>query len=165
MGLPKACVKQLNHGFTVAEAIVVMGLLALAGSWGLFSGTETYRGNLFGRDCDMVIASLQRARNLAVDNVCLGSECINGKPHGVHFDPTENKIVIFQGDDYAGRDQLADEIIEFESKTVYVDDPIGPDVIFDRLSGDSIFQSVILKNGFGQVATIMVNNVGRIDWQ
>lgn len=143
----------------------MMGLLALIGSWGLFSGMETFRGNLFRGDRDMAVASLRRARSLAIDNICLGAGCIDGKSHGVHFDPEEKRIVIFQGVDFIGRNQAVDEIIKFGDSAVYVDSPFAFDIVFERLSGDSIARAAVLKDDRGHVSTISINSSGRIDWQ
>ena len=73
------------RGFTMIEILVVIGLFAIAGGFALWVSMESYRGSSFFADRDMFVAVLQRARAEAVNNVCLGAGCTDGKPHGVHI--------------------------------------------------------------------------------
>jgi Tfp pilus assembly protein FimT len=160
--------------------LIVMGLLATIGSLGLFMSMESLRGGSFRNDRDMAVSALQRARSLAVNNMCAGTVtsdaslclqpnyCCDGKPHGVHFysraDSNKGKIVIFQGASFSGRDMAADETIEFENKTVYADAAASVDIVFERLNGNASSTTVTIKDGVGRSSDIDVNSEGRIDW-
>lgn len=141
-----------------------MGLLSIIGSLGLFISMEILRGGSFRNDCDMVVAALWRARSLAVNNMCLGSSCTEGQPHGAHFDPIKKEVVIFQGGGYNASDPV-NEAIPFDNKTVYVDAFSSIDIIFARVSGNTVTTTIILKDGAGHISTIETNSEGRIDWQ
>ena len=80
------------------------------------------------------------------------------------FDPSKKEVVIFQGDNY-GENDLADEIISFDSKTTRVDATSTIDTVFERIDGDAIPASVILKDSVGDKSIIEVNSEGRINWQ
>ena len=166
MALPKAFIN--NRGFTLIELSVTMGLLVILGSLGLFMSMDSMRSGAFRDDRDTAVSGLQRARSLAVNNMCFGATCTEGVPHGVRFypkgDPNESKFVIFQGVDYDHRESSADEIIEYNNRTTYVDDSSIIDIVFDRLSGNAITKSVTLKDNAGHASIIDINSEGRIDW-
>ncbi len=186
MELHKICARK--NGFTVIEICIVMALLAIVGALGLFMSMESLRGGAFRNDRDMVVSALQRARSLAVNNMCVGTipsdanlcsqpnHCCDGKSHGVHFysktDPNKGKIVIFQGLSFSSRDTAIDEAIEFDNKTVYVDTATSMDIIFERLNGNATSTnitnatstSVTITDGMGHSSVVEVNSEGRIDW-
>ena len=164
MELPKTCINKRNSGFTVLEVMVVMGLLAAIGSLSLFMGMESFRGGSFRNDRDMVVDSLRRARSMAINSVCSGSGCGDGKSHGVHFDPDKKGIILFQCDNYDAIDS-SNEAIPFDNKTVYIDASSSVDIIFERLSGNSTTTNVILKDSANHISTIGINSAGRVDWQ
>jgi Tfp pilus assembly protein FimT len=171
MASPKTSTRNLNSGFTLLEMCMVVGLLAITGSLGLFMGMEILRGAAFRNDRDAAVSALQRARSLAVNDMCFGASCTEGKPYGVHFDPGKKEVVIFQGASYS-EGAATNEAIPFDSKTVGVDasSAVDGNIVFDRLSGDLITfdsatsTSVILTDGLGHNSVIEVNSEGRIDW-
>ncbi|UMX47483.1 MAG: hypothetical protein L7H18_03460 [Candidatus Nealsonbacteria bacterium DGGOD1a] len=164
MESPKVCISKPNQGLTMIEVCLAMGLLAIIGSLGLFMSSEILRGGSFHSDRDMVVGVLRRARSLAVNNVCSGAGCADGKSHGVHFDPAKREIVIFQGGGYSASDP-ANETILFDNKTVYIDASSSVDIIFDRISGNSTATTIILKDGAGHISAVETNSEGRIDWR
>jgi len=145
------------------EITIVVCLLAMVGAAGLSIGID-FSKDSFRSDRDMAVASLQKARSLAINNVCLGSGCVDGKSHGVHFDPAARSVVIFQGEDFSGRDQSVDEVIEFGARPVHIEDSSAFDVVFERLSGDSFARSITMDDGRGRYSMISINGLGRIDW-
>jgi hypothetical protein len=122
---------------------------------------------LFSFDADRaaVLAALRRARAMAMNSVCAGSGCFEAKSHGIHFDPTKKEAVIFQGDDFAGRDYDFDEVIEFENRAVFIEAPAMFDVVFLPPFGNSAASAIILKDDIGRRAEILVSGIGRIDWR
>ena len=142
-----------------------MGLLVIVASLGLFMSMETLRGGSFRNDRNTAVSALQRARSLAINNMCFG-DCDNGKPHGVHFN--SDGVIIFQGENYtAGESE--NETIDFDSKTTTVDASKinNGNIIFKQLSGDLLdasSSSVIIGDGMGHSSEIKVNSEGQIDW-
>ncbi len=150
-------------------------MLAVIAGLSMLVGMNSYRSGSFRNDRDAAVSMLQRARAQSINNVCRGSSCTDGKPHGVRFYPKGNadddKFIIFQGVNFhdTADDALVDEPAQFSSFTVYVDssttDPI--DIIFDRLSGNLLnaaSTSLILKDEAGNTSVIDVNSEGRISW-
>lgn len=163
--------RRFSAGFTVLEIMMVMALLMILSSLGLFMSMESLRGGSFRNDRAAVISALQRARSLAVNNMCFGgsSTCNDGKPHGVYFNPGAGGVTIFQIDagktDFNDRDEDADETINFDSRMT--DALEEKTIIFERLSGNSANATttvVTITDGIGHTSEITVNSEGRIDW-
>jgi|GEM_PF-1017554 len=174
-----------NRGFTMLEVIIVMGLLVIVGSLGLFMSMETFRGNSFRNDRDATVSGLQRARSLAVSNMCFGFSpsnqsqcalpdyCCDGKSHGVHFYnkadiAKRGKFVIFQGDNFS-EGAFANEFVSFNNPQVYVDIDSDVNISFARISGNLIPEtatstSVTITDGNSHNSVIEINSEGRIDW-
>ena len=95
-------VGKTRAGMTLAEVIVVMAILSIVAAISLAVSMDSYRGYAFRGDRDMLVAVLQKARSQAINNICRGSSCTNGKPHGVHF-ASPGQYVIFEGTDFADR--------------------------------------------------------------
>jgi Tfp pilus assembly protein FimT len=176
MALPKACVPKTflfdntgarfsSRGFTILEVLIVASLAIIIMALGLAMSMDAFRGFSFRNDRDAAVAALQRARTQAVNNVCLGLVCDDGKKHGIEFDAGKKEFTVFQGDDYASRDTAVDETIKFESSATYVD-PSSTifDIVFDQLSGNATAGKLILKDTAGREAAIEINSVGQIDF-
>lgn len=152
-------------GFTLIELLVIIGMLAIIGTFTLLVSFDSYRQYSFRNDRDLVIASLQRARNQAINNICLGVGCTEGKSHGVHIE--DGQVVIFQTEtDYAGRDLFADEIIPLGGSATSLS---GVDeVVFERLSGKaSVAPSgavLIIADATGRTSEVEFNAQGLIKW-
>jgi len=59
-----------------------MGIIT---AFGLVMNMNAFRGFSFRNDRDTMVAALQKARSQAINNICLGTGCTDGKPHGVYF--------------------------------------------------------------------------------
>ena len=153
-----------NVGFTLIEVSVVIVILIILVGLGLFLSMDSWLRGMFCNDRDMVVSALQRARSLAVNNMCFGTGCTEGKQHGVHFDPAKREVVIFQGEAYSDADPN-NEIIPFDSHTVYIVGSSTVDIVFDRISGNvATSTNVTLKDDGGHSSVITVNSEGRIDF-
>lgn len=150
-------VREGEKGFTMLEMLVVMGILALVGGFALFVSMETYRGSNFRSDRDLLVATLERARAQAMNNVCVGT-CTDGKPHGVHIQSDE--YVLFQGSAYDVSDSTNST---FASNTNVTKNPATLDIVFSQLSGTTSAKSITLSSGQG-TSTISVESSGRIIW-
>ncbi|MCX6759554.1 MAG: prepilin-type N-terminal cleavage/methylation domain-containing protein [Candidatus Nealsonbacteria bacterium] len=163
--------QEKDAGFTLIEIIVVMSLLAAIGALTAFANFDVWRGYTFRGECDLLISVLQKARSQSVNNICLGSSCTDGRPHGVYIQ--SDKYTIFQGSDWDHRDVAIDEDFEANSKVSSASSTIS-EVVFSQLSGDASFPQspgliegkIILNeiDGFHS-ETISINNEGRIDYQ
>ena len=149
-----------SPGFTLIEMLVVMGLLVILASLGLLVSMETYRGSSFRNERDTVVSILQKARSQAVSNVCLGSPCPDGAPHGVHVQ--NDKYVIFQGTTYSSGSSL-NEIIKPRISTTQITETT--DIVFAQLSGSVTTPGTItVSDNTGHSSVITINSEGQIIW-
>ena len=164
MASPKICIlkpaRAASKGFTVLEMLVVMGLLAIVSALGLFMSMDSYRGGSFRNERDTIVTALQTARSQAMNNICLGSGCTDGKAHGVHFEI--GKYIIFQGNAYSSSDPLNQTIASNDPNVVVT----GPaDVIFSQLSGQvAAAGTIAVSDQAGHSSTISINGEGQIVW-
>lgn len=151
-----------NHGFTLIEILVVMGMIAVIASLGLFMSMGSFQGSSFRNERSNVISALYKARSQAINNVCVGATCTSGISHGVHFET--GKFTIFQGISWSdiSHDSGLDEIIEI-NPTIQITGLV--DVIFAKLSGDvSAPGNLIMKDTGTNTSTISINSEGQITW-
>jgi len=157
--------ENFSKGFTLIEILVVVVIIGLILSMGLITSFDSYRGYTFRSERAVLVSTLEKARSHAINNVCLGSGCTTGKPHGVHIGPSE--YVIFQGATYLTRDTAVDNVIARNSAIQIT----GPsEVIFDQLTGDlkpQLFPTAEIEITITQdnrISTTTINNEGTINW-
>ena len=167
MASPKTCIP--NQGFTLIEIVVVISLISIIGGLAMLMSMDTFRNSAIRDERDVLVSTLQRARSMAVNNICSGnaSVCVNalgnsdGKPHGVHIQP--GSYVIFQGDSYIASDP-ANETVQSNAKGATVTST-GGDPVFKQLSGIVNAPVDITIEGAGHKSIISVNQEGRIAWE
>lgn len=181
MASPRACIHNpvgntpllaaaaSDRGFTLVEVLVVAALMAVIMGLGLMMSMDAFRGFSFRNDRDAVVAALQRARSQAINNICLGAGCDDGRKHGVYFQSGSHQMIVFQikkdKTDFADRDLDADETIKFESNATKIDNASDVNVIFDQLSGNSADKTITLKDAASwRDAIITINSAGQIDY-
>ena len=156
-------ISRLDKGLTLIEILIMIGIISIVSLSILWIGPDSYRSYLFRNERDTIVSILQKARSQAISNICKGSGCTNGKPHGVHFE--NNKYIIFQGSDYATRDLDQDEEIDSNYHLDFSGSTIT-DVVFAELSGDVLVAGDIKlsDSASGRTSDININNEGRIAW-
>src|SRR6185295_19523847 len=96
------------------------------------------------------------------NSICRGS-CIEGLPHGIHFE--SKRYILFQGNAYDSLDPQ-NEIVEI-NPTMHL---AGiTEVLFDLHSGDATttpsgIWDIVLSDAAGHVSTTTFNSEGRISW-
>jgi hypothetical protein len=104
--------------------------------------------------------TMQKARSQSENNVCLGSGCTEGKPHGVAFQ--SDRYVMFQGLTYASRDTAQDEFVEANPGITRTS--AFTEVVFSQLTGDANTSGTIMLADGVRSAQISINYAGRISW-
>ena len=132
-------------------------MFAIVGGFALFVSQETYRGSNFRSDRDLLVATLQRARAQAMNNICFGT-CTDGKPHGVHIE--SDKYIVFQGSTYDSSDS---NNATFQSTITTAKTPSTLDIVFSQLSGTTTAIAVTLVGG-GHTSVISIGSEGQITW-
>ena len=159
---------RLTSGFTLIEVLLVLGLVALIAGVSFYFNMDSLRGYSFHADRDTLISALQHARAQAMNNVCRGSACSDGKPHGVFVDTANHKYVIFQTEnanpDYAHRDSAYDAILDGSPAMIF--EPGGlVEVVFSQLSGSVNTPGYIkIKDAGIHESQIDINSEGQIVW-
>lgn len=148
------------HGFSLIEVMVVITMITLLAGVGLVMNLGDFRSYLFRDERNVLVTVLQKARSQAVNNVCIGSGCTNGLPHGVHLAP--GKYTIFQGSSF-DPDTSTNQEIEGNGNIALT--YTTSDIVFGQLSGQVVGGwSVVLGDAYGHATTVSVNKEGRIDY-
>ena len=153
----------ITKGFTLLEILVVMGLVLMVVAFGLIVSFDDYRGFTFRNERDIIVNVIQKARGQAINNMCFGAGCTDGKPHGVYFG-VSGQYVIFQGADYASRDTAVDEVIEAKDKAAVLSGMTT--VVFNRLRADAVTTggTTLTVSQPSHTSVITIEPEGRIWW-
>jgi prepilin-type N-terminal cleavage/methylation domain-containing protein len=144
--------KHCTNGFTLIEIIVVIGIFAILGTFGLFATLDSYRSSTLSGERASLVSILSRARANSLSN-------IDGLPHGVHITPTN--YTIFEGSSYDTRAVNMDQTISASNSINH--GTSTEDIIFSPLSATTTQATITLSNGV-RSETIEVNSEGMINW-
>jgi len=121
---------------------------------------DNYRSYSFSNERDLLVAILHKARNQAINNMCVGALCTDGKPHGVHITP--GAYTIFQGATFATRDSAVDEVIQTKAPVTVTG---INDIVFSQLSGNaSPVGTTTIADPTNHSSVISINSEGQISW-
>ncbi len=151
-----------KKGITLIEVIIAIGLIGLMGSLIGNSHMSEYQQYSFTDERSAFVSNMQKARSRAMHSICLGSECTERLPHGIHIE--ENFYVIFEGELYT-EDNPQNEKVNFHTET-RVTGPV--DIIFSPLSGIASTTPLnewdIVFVHRSMTATTTLNTEGLISW-
>lgn len=143
-----------TKGFTIIEIIVALAILIFLGVL-TFSVFNRYkRDRSLDVNSQILVGTLNEARSKTLDS-------LEGSQYGVHL--ASSSVTLFKGLTYNPSDPLNQER-SFQGPVVIASTTLpGPDVVFERLSGEteqygSIFLSV--PNRTGETAEIIVEQTG-----
>ena len=151
-----------SRGFTLIEAVVVIALIIIISGATIYFNIDGYRGYLFRSDRDTLISALHHARSEAIANICRGSSCVSGVPHGVKIE--SDRYIIFQGEDFSSADHSFDIEMDINPNTTFSTNG-GDEVVFSRLSADVLTPiEITMTENSGRTSTISVSSEGQIKW-
>lgn len=134
---------KINFGFTVAEILVVVGIIAVISSISFYFFGSLSQKEVLEKDVASLTALVRNARLLSVASK-------NASSFGIHLE--NNKAVLFQGNAYVAGGP--NEIIFDFSKEVYLSSWSlsngGSNIVFDRLTGETF--------GYGTITLSLKNN-------
>lgn len=144
--------KRKKNGFTLTELLVVLGIITLM----LGISTIAYKSFQFKTDIDSaqntVVQSLRRTQILA--------QGMKGDSNwGVYIQ--SGSATIFKGDDYAGRDMGADEIIEISNR---INLGATYEVVFSKFIGEPNWTGDVVLSSGDLSRTVNVNNKGVVSY-
>ncbi len=134
----------LKKGFTLTEVIIVLAIFSLMAGAAALSLNGARNRVILDEAQATLISAFEKARSRAVTGVGTSS-------HGVYLE--EDRIVFFEGSQYSGQG----EVIPF---SVFID-ASNSTVIFNRLSGNSTDEEIILRRA-GEERIIIINENGVI---
>jgi len=142
-----------NSGFTVLEIMIVVVMITAIASLGLTVGYDVYRSGTLSAERDIIVSSMQKARNFAITNV-------GESDHGIYLE--DDKHTIFRGSSYATRDMSYDlEIVNSPRITSSGE----LEFVFEQLSGDGLMTgTTTITDDRGISRSISINEEGRINW-
>lgn len=137
------------------EVIVVIAIVAILASFGLWVGLDAYRGYSYYSQRDSFISALQKARLESMVN-------LNEAKHGMYVET--DRYTIFQGSSYGSRISAFDRVmVPGGGITISGNPAIPAEVIFEQLSGAATDQTLTFSDGI-KTKTISINNGGQISW-
>ena len=133
-------INKINKGFTLIEVVIVIFLIALVSTI-VFNNLSSFRQDQILRSTTSdVVTLLNEAKQNTLSSV-------NSSSYGVHFET--NRMILFSGIIYSSSDP--------NNKVVNFDDTVsipssgglniggGSDVVFERLTGDTIGGTIKLQ--------------------
>ncbi|TAL49355.1 hypothetical protein EPN83_01235 [Patescibacteria group bacterium] len=146
----------VRAGFTVAELVVIIGIMALVLTLTYASFANLGKREVLDKEALQVVSILNEARSLT-----LASE--GASQYGVHFETAQ--VVLFRGFSYSSTDP--------QNKTVPLHDRVvisainltggGSEVVFERLTGttgESGTTTLSLKSDAGQTKSVVIFATG-----
>lgn len=142
----------MKGGFTLFEIIFAMAIFAILIGLSLPVGLDSYRHYLLTSEVGNFLNILRRAQALSFAN-------LNSSGHGISLQGSN--YIIFQGANYASRNQSLDEVCPHAADIIVT----GPsEVDFAAISGNPNASSTfIFTNDVGS-RTISINHEGTINW-
>ena len=152
MRLPRTSTRNSpTRAFSIVEVLVVIGLLTMIFSLGLFLSMDVWRGSSFRGERDLVLSLLYKARSRALSN-------INENPHGLYINSAEGTYVLFEGESYEAREQ--EQAFEMDSQISYSGEN---EFVFEPHEATTEGGTLTI-SGQGKESTIDINYEGGINW-
>ena len=149
-----------KKGFTLVEVLIVLGILAIL-SVIIFSTFIEFRKNqALVMDTDTVVEVLRQARNQTLLSKA-------SSVYGVHF--TSSKITLFTGENYVENTATNQDFTLNSTDTILTISivPAGVDVVFNRLTGETVNSGTITVSLSGGLKskTVTIYKTGLIESQ
>jgi prepilin-type N-terminal cleavage/methylation domain-containing protein len=152
-----------SNGFTLLEVLVVISILILLLSLGLFASFDAYRSSLRRSEREVLVSALQKARSQAINNICFNGICT---PHGVCYDQSNHAYIIFPAPYSAGA-PTNESIVGNPSVTVSSTPSFlcgsGSGIVFSQLSGTTSSYTISVTQS-SSTNIVTTNAEGLIDW-
>lgn len=146
--------RRLDHGFSIVELIIVIGILALLSAITVPIGLNIFQKQQVARMEQDIENILKKAQNNAI-------YLKNDSDWGVKI--SSNAFVLFQGSTYGTRDTSSDESYNLSAGASYQTNYTGDEIVFGKFSGEPyeiINEQKTIKEGVGAV-TISSGSISR----
>ena len=149
-----------KSGFTVLELLVSLAIMSVLVVIVFNTFTAFRRNQALNMDTDIIIEVLRQARNQTLSSK-------NSSVYGVHFAPP--KITLFVGANYVQNNPTNQDFVLSSSDTILTINlaPSGSDVVFNRLTGETVnFGTVVVSStGISKTKTVTIYKTGLTESQ
>ena len=147
-------------GFTMIELLLVVGIILLV----IGLGSPVYRNLMVSTqlndNSDQMVQLIRIARDRSVTRE-------NNSSHGVYFEinnPGDDRVVVYQGSSYVGRDQAYDQVLDLDSAMSLATTISGNEVKFTPGTGEPDKTGIVtITHSVSGSRSITVNRVGLVD--
>lgn len=141
--------KKTKNGFTLYEIMISISLFMFLSVMSI-PVYNNYRDKaILNMECNNIINVLNFAQSQAIASK-------HGTVHGVKLEQT--KYILFEGAWNSGGDKIEFEI----NDNIIVSSTGNEEIVFNRLSGDTIENLIEVKSDKGNIRNIIINKTGSI---
>lgn len=144
-----------KKGFTLIEVLLVVALMTIIATASFPALGNIYQDTLVEENTILIKQSLQLAREKSLAG-------INSSNHGVYFqtEGEDKKIIVYEGNDYASRNQAMDRVYDIEGQVKILLNPIENEINFR--AGDSLVGNYEVTIDFPSYSSqkILVSDLG-----
>ena len=147
-------------GFTMIELLIVVGIILLV----IGLGSPVYRNLMVSTQLndssDQIVQMIRTARDRSVARK-------HNSSHGIYLginNPGDDRVVIYQGSSYAGRDQIYDQVLDLGSAMSLSTTIGGNEVKFTPGTGDPDKTGIVtITHNVSGSRSMTINQVGLVD--
>lgn len=147
-----------STGYTLIEIIIVIALTSFIGVFTVAINLQSLIRSEVVNERDSFIALVAlRARSAELNNY-------NQLNQGIFIDSNKRRYTLFQGSKYYA-DNVDNITIAFSTSNISVVSTNSQTIIFERLSGNSLTGSQIIRFNDDEITqTVSINEVGQVNW-
>jgi len=146
----------MQRGFTLIEIVVVIGILAVLLSLGLFMSMETLRGTIYRSEAATIVSLLQKARSRGMAN-------IEQSPWSVCYVNTQYVVAKGALCNAATAHDVVAANPGVAAASSFADPAKFPTIVFAQLSGNTTATSITVLQD-SRTQTIAITHEGTIIW-
>ncbi|OGY38678.1 MAG: hypothetical protein A2418_01320 [Candidatus Brennerbacteria bacterium RIFOXYC1_FULL_41_11] len=144
-----------KNGFSLVEVVIVIGLISILASLGLFFSLGYYNVYVLNAETDLLATLFKKTRTRAIGN-------FNQSRHGVFVDSINRQYIVFQGNSFAARDPVFDEVVGNSSSRVELSG--DAEAVFDQFSGSVNQNRVFILRISEREQRVELNALGGINY-
>lgn len=146
-------ISKRNKGYTLLEVLLSVAIISI------IAGLSVPVFQSFQNKNDLSVATENLSNALQRAQI-FSAGIKNDDYWGVKVE--NSQIILFEGNNFANRDQNFDEVFKISSMISFSGDT---ELIFDKLTGEPASEAVFILNGLnGDSATVSVNKKGAINY-
>ena len=142
------------RGFTLVELLIVIAILGIVGGLSVPFIQSFQVSSDLATHSNTIARTLRRAQMQAITG-------LDSQSWGVYFDSAGKKLILFQGDDFATRDQSLDQQLDY-SESFSVSTDFSDEIYFVIYSGSPSVSGVVIVASLNDSKNISIDSFGLI---